>query len=114
MFLRAVQYHPEFDLREVANLLMRNGEVAIEGSFFEDEASRDDHVGDLSSRAANTDDLPLASMLGIDNDTPERAVRTTATVNWIRGERLAGPAGLGTIKPDMYLACANGVLIVAK
>ena len=84
----AVQYHPEFDLRQVADVYRLAGPGLLEEGRFGDQAELDEHVAKLDGLAADPTDASLASRLGLDGDVTDGAVRRTEITAWVRA--LAG------------------------
>ncbi|MGI9592189.1 MAG: type 1 glutamine amidotransferase, partial [Myxococcota bacterium] len=85
----AVQYHPEYDLHEVASLCrLRADELARQGSF-PSEAAAERHADRLDALHENPDDGELAAELGVGPDLLDPALRTREVSNWLdslRGE----------------------------
>ena len=88
----AVQYHPEYDLHELARLIHCRTRKLIDLSFFEDEADAAAYVAKLEALHLDPTRKDLAWQLGIDSDVMNTDVRTQEVKNWI--EQLVLP-GLG-------------------
>jgi len=79
-----VQYHPEFDIREIAHMCRRYADNLIARGLFADMEALDRHVAEADALAndpaGRTD---LAWRLGVDSDVLDVAQRLTETRNWI-------------------------------
>jgi GMP synthase (glutamine-hydrolysing) len=85
-----VQYHPEFDLRELAGIIrMRAALLAAEG-FFVDEEGAAAHARTLEALHQDPECRDLAWALGIDADVLNDDLRLREIGNWLR--RLVLPA----------------------
>lgn len=78
-----VQYHPEFDLREIACLMGRDADSLIRQGLFADHGALKAHVADLTALAADPGRGDLAWRLGIDADVLDPATRLSEIRNWI-------------------------------
>ena len=79
----AVQYHPEYDLREVASLCrLRSDELVAQGTF-PDLAAASRHVEQLETLHRDPDERELAGSLGIGPDLLDPAIRTREVANWL-------------------------------
>jgi GMP synthase (glutamine-hydrolysing) len=80
----AVQYHPEYDLHEVASLCrLRRDELVAQGTF----ASRQEaeqNIADMEALHADPARADLASRLKLDATVLEPATRTREVRNWLR------------------------------
>lgn len=86
----AVQYHPEYELRDVAELGVLRAPQLIEQGFF---AGADDARGFLAQLEDLHDDpsrKDLAYRLGVDSDVLDESIRTREARNWL--DRLVKPA----------------------
>jgi GMP synthase (glutamine-hydrolysing) len=85
-----VQYHPEFDLREIAVILGRYGPILLQERLFLAEAAYSGYVADLEALAASParSDLAWRYAIGPDILDPDR--RLTEIRNFI--ERRVKPA----------------------
>jgi GMP synthase (glutamine-hydrolysing) len=79
----AVQYHPEFDLLQLAQLYTLYAKDMIAQGFFADQQALDAYVARLAALAANPQDAGLAWQLGIDSDITEDLRRRSEIINWI-------------------------------
>lgn len=79
----AVQYHPEYNLREIAALARFRADGLIEEGRFEDFESLSVWTGALEALHENPDQSGLAWRLGIDTDLTDPAVRCREFRNWV-------------------------------
>lgn len=84
-----VQYHPEFDLADMAALVRRYARRLIDQGFFADEAAVTAHADRLGVLGADPSRRDLAWLLGIDADILDKRVRWLEIENWIN--RLVRP-----------------------
>lgn len=80
----AVQYHPEYDLQEVARLTEAREEKLTRIGYFSDAAPMKDYVARLDQLVANPDRKDLRWQLAIDDDILDDAVRELEFVNWLK------------------------------
>ena len=81
----AVQYHPEYDLHEVASLArLRMDELVAQGSFA-DAATGARWISDLETLHADPDREDLARSLGVGPDLLDPDLRTREVANWLAG-----------------------------
>jgi GMP synthase (glutamine-hydrolysing) len=79
----ATQYHPEYDLHEVARLIVaRAGKLVAEG-FFQSQEALVQYVDKLETLHRNPDRKDLRWELDIDDDVLSDQVRQTEFRNWI-------------------------------
>jgi len=79
----AVQYHPEYDLRELARLTFCRIEKLVRMGFFADRDAALDYVGKLEALHQDPSRSDLAWLLGIDGDVMNADVRQMEVRNWI-------------------------------
>ncbi len=84
----AVQYHPEYDLHEMARLIYCRRFKLRDLGFFRDEAQALAYVDQLETLHADPSRADLAWALGIDADVMRPEVRQCEVVNWILREVL--------------------------
>jgi GMP synthase (glutamine-hydrolysing) len=78
-----LQYHPEYDLHEMARLMVaREGKLVPEG-FFTGHADLTAYVKRLEELHANPGRKDLRWQLDIDDDVLDRKIRQTEVANWI-------------------------------
>lgn len=85
----APQYHPEFDLFELARLLQSRAELLVAEGFFADRAAAERYVADLDALHREPARGDLRYALAIDDDVLDDRVRLAELRNWI--ERLVVP-----------------------
>jgi GMP synthase (glutamine-hydrolysing) len=85
-----LQYHPEYDLHELARLTFCRIEKLVRGGFFRDRAAALAYVDQLEALHADPDRRDLAWLLGVDEDVMDESVRRAEVRNWI--ERLVLPS----------------------
>ena len=81
--LWAVQYHPEYDLHELARLIHCRTQKLIGLSFFADEVDATTYFAKLEALHLEPTRKDLAWQLGIDSDVMNADVRTLEVRNWI-------------------------------
>ncbi len=86
----AVQYHPEYDLHELARLIHCRTQKLVGLSFFVDEADAANYVARLEALHQDPTRKDLAWQLGIDSDLMNADVRTLEVRNWIEQLVLPG------------------------
>jgi GMP synthase (glutamine-hydrolysing) len=85
-----LQYHPEYNLHEMARLTWCRIDKLIAGGFFEDRPAAERYVALLEQLHAEPGRTDLAWLLGIDADVMDPTVRQVEVRNWI--ERLVIPS----------------------
>ncbi len=80
----AVQYHPEYDLNEVARLIEARDEKLIKLGFFKDHAALKDYTGRLDALVAEPDRKDFRWQLGIDDDIMDDGIRELEFANWAK------------------------------
>jgi len=78
-----VQYHPEFDLRQVAELYRLYANNMIAEGFFADMATLEAATDQLLALAANPADAGLAWQLGLDADVLDDRRRRAEIIAWV-------------------------------
>ena len=79
----AVQYHPEYPLREVAAIVRRIGTRLIEEGFFADAADINAFSHDLDTLDRDPDCKRLAWRHGISKNILDRKLRVSEVANWV-------------------------------
>ena len=87
-----VQYHPEFDLKEIAALTRARAEALHTDGFFATQAHAHDHAEHLEDLHAAPGRKDLAWRFGLGADVLDEEVRTREIRNW-----LAHQAGVGSV-----------------
>ena len=91
----AVQYHPEYDLHELARLTYCRRAKLVNLGFFADMKSADQHVYDLETLHLNPSRYDIAWRLGLDADVMSETVRHCETRNFIKYLALPYKAAVG-------------------
>lgn len=84
-----LQYHPEYDLKEIARLTFCRIDKLRDLGFFEDRRAALDYVALLETLHRDSGRGDIAWLLGIDDDVLNRDVRVIEVRNWL--ERLVLP-----------------------
>lgn len=80
----AVQYHPEYNLSEIACLTHVRQDSLIEQGVFQDEDMVKSYIQDLQTLGQAPSRQDLAWKLGIDSDVMEPDIRTLEVKNWLQ------------------------------
>ena len=84
----AVQYHPEYDLHEMARLISCRIEKLKSLGFFRDRDAALDYVNLLEALHQDPERYDIAWKLGIDSDVMNEDVRQIEVRNWIERQVL--------------------------
>lgn len=84
-----LQYHPEYDLHEMARLVWCRIDRLIKDGFFADRAAGENYVALMEALHADPKRKDLAWLLGIDADVMDTTIRQTEVRNWV--EHLVKP-----------------------
>src|SRR6185312_1186431 len=79
----AVQYHPEYPLREVAAIVRRIGTRLIEEGFFADAADIKTFATDLDTLDRDPGCKRLAWRHGVSKNVLEKRLRVSEVANWV-------------------------------
>lgn len=79
-----VQYHPEFDLPQIARLIGRDAKQMVELGFFADEDAALSYKGQLEALHQDPGRKDLAWLLGIDDDILDDGIRYREILNWVK------------------------------
>ena len=79
-----LQYHPEYDLHEMARLTFCRIPKLVKLGFFRDEAAALEYVEDLENLHADPSRKDIAWRLGIDADIMNEDVRYCEVRNWVQ------------------------------
>ena len=85
----AVQYHPEYDLHEIARLARARAPGLVSQGTFRDEADAAAWAAQVEALAGDPSRADLAWRLAVDRDVLDPALRRAEARNWI--ERLVKP-----------------------
>lgn len=80
----AVQYHPEYDLHELARLTYCRRAKLVELGFFPDMKTADQYVDDLETLHIDPSRSDIAWRLGFDADVMDETIRHCETRNFIK------------------------------
>ncbi|MEE8499503.1 MAG: type 1 glutamine amidotransferase [Kiloniellales bacterium] len=78
-----LQYHPEYDLHELARLCFCRKQKLVERGFFQDMAAAQDFVDRLEALHQDPSRKDIAWLLGIDEDVMNEDIRQAEVRNWI-------------------------------
>jgi GMP synthase (glutamine-hydrolysing) len=79
----APQYHPEYDLHEVARLIIAREEKLIKQNYFSSKNDLINYVEDLEKIFNDNNNKDLRWKYGIDNDVLDDGIRQLEFVNWL-------------------------------
>jgi GMP synthase (glutamine-hydrolysing) len=79
----AVQYHPEYPLREVAAIVRRTGIELVKEGFFPDSEALTNCAAELDALDGNPGDQLLAARHAIDGAVFDKPMRVREVANWI-------------------------------
>ena len=91
----AVQYHPEYDLHELARLTYCRRAKLVNLGFFPDTKSADQYVDDLETLHLDPSRHDIAWRLGLDADVMSETTRHCETRNFIKYLALPYKAAVG-------------------
>ena len=80
----ASQYHPEYNLHEIARLTIAREKLLTEQGFFKDHDAMQDYVDKMEELYKDPSRSDLAWQLGIDEDIIDDDIRETDFRNWIK------------------------------
>ncbi len=87
-----LQYHPEYDLHEMARLIYCRREKLISLGFFKDIDQADAYVDQLEALFQDPSRYDIAWALGIDDDVMRPEIRQCEVGNWVSQQVLPGMA----------------------
>ena len=93
----AVQYHPEYPLREIAAIVRRIGTRLIDEGFFLDKTEIATFAGDLDALDRNPADKRLSWRYGISSNVLDKKLRTGEVANWLEFQVLPKRAKRGRV-----------------
>jgi len=91
----AVQYHPEYPLRELAAIVRRTGTRLIREGFFSDMQDLDGFARDLDALDRDPSSKRLAWRHGVSSNVLDPKLRTSEIANWIEFQVLPTRAKRG-------------------
>ena len=89
-----LQYHPEYDLHEMARLIYCRREKLTGLGFFKDVEAADIFVNDLEALHQDPSRKDISWRLGIDDDVMNEDIRQMEVRNWIELQVLPGIGAL--------------------
>ena len=84
----AVQYHPEYDLHELARLTYCRIDKLVSKGFFADRQAALEYVEKLDALHKDPSRNDLAWQLGVDADVMDEDIRTVEVRNWVEHQVL--------------------------
>jgi len=78
-----VQYHPEYDLREVGRVALRYGDALVKEGLFANKEAVSTYASMTETLSANPKRQDIAWLLGIDDDILSPAMRRLEITNWL-------------------------------
>lgn len=91
----AVQYHPEYPLRELAAIVRRIGVHLVEEGFFDDAADVEGFAVDLDLLDRDPGCKRLSWRYGISNNVLDKKLRVSEVANWLEFQVLPQRAKRG-------------------
>ena len=85
-----LQYHPEYNLHEMARLMFCRLEKLVKLKLFADEAAGLAHIDQLEALYVDPSRADIASALDINPDVMDESLRTVEVRNWINHLVLPG------------------------
>lgn len=79
----ASQYHPEYNLYEIARLTLAREKLLIDLGFFKDHDDMQSYVDKMEELYKNPDRMDLIWQLGIDEDILDDSIRQAEFKNWL-------------------------------
>ncbi len=86
----ATQYHPEYDLHELARLIVARADRLIKAGFFNDRQDLDRYVEQLETIFRDPGRKDLRWQLAIDEDVLDDGIRQCEFINWLNKVVLPG------------------------
>ena len=77
------QYHPEYDLREIAIVIRRYGDRLVEDGTFPSGAARDQASNELSELGRDPGRSDLAAKYGLGDSVLDAGIRHREILNWL-------------------------------
>lgn len=84
----ATQYHPEYDLHEVARLIIAREEKLTRESYFQNHEDMVEYVQKLETIASDPTRKDLRWRLAIDDDLLKDDIRQLEFVNWLQNQAI--------------------------
>lgn len=80
----STQYHPEYDLYEMARLIASRAKALVREGFFPDEAAVAAYAGKMKALSADPDSTELRAELCVGDDLMDPRIREVELRNWLR------------------------------
>lgn len=80
----STQYHPEYNLREMARLIAARARALVREGFFPDEAAVATYAAKMKQLSADPDSAVLRAELDVGDDIIDPLIRETELRNWLR------------------------------
>jgi len=84
----ATQYHPEYDLKEMARLIVARADKLTSEGYFNSQVDMMNYINILETIAKEPNRKDLRWMAGIDDDLLKDNIRQLEFVNWLKFEML--------------------------
>jgi len=84
----ATQYHPEYDLHEVARLIVAREELLTREGYFQNHEDMLEYVQKLETIASDPSRKDLRWRLAIDDDLLKDDIRQLEFVNWLQNQAI--------------------------
>jgi GMP synthase (glutamine-hydrolysing) len=81
-----VQYHPEYQLHDVAAVVRRYGELLVVEGFFKHRSELERYAADLTTLEADQKRRDIAWRLGLGEDILDEGIRLSELSNWIANQ----------------------------
>ena len=80
----ATQYHPEYDLKEIAGIIAAREELLTREGYFRNHNDLVEYVDQLKTIGKDNSRKDLKWKLGIDNDLLSPEIRELEFANWLK------------------------------
>lgn len=87
------QYHPEYNLYEIARLTFAREKILTEQGFFKDHDAMQAYVDKMEKLYKEPDRMDLSWQLGIDEDIIDDSIRQSEFKNWLEFIKEKNPIG---------------------
>jgi len=84
----ALQYHPEYDLAQIAMMMRLYRDDMVEQGFFTDKTNGDEYIAKIEALHKSPNDFALGWQLGMGKTIVDDKQRRGEIINWIRHEIL--------------------------
>ena len=84
----ATQYHPEYDLKEMARLIVARADKLTSEGYFNSQVDMMNYINILETIAKEPNRKDLRWMAGIDDDLLKDNIRQLEFINWLKFEML--------------------------